>query len=153
MTTGITAEAPERSEDRREVLRRIGLADRSPDGAPVADDRIGDHSLRIMEDGEQPAGLGSFEHVAVARHSADQELVAVAPEVGELSQIVDVDEDLGPGQAQLHHREKAVTPCRRGGFRTRGARAMSRHPPPDVARSYSDWSWYLHRDPFPRCPG
>ena len=36
------------------------------------------------------------------------QLVALDPDVGEVGEVVDVDEHLGPGQAQLHHRQQAV---------------------------------------------
>jgi hypothetical protein len=44
----------------------------------------------------------------VARQRADPELVAVAPDIGELVEVVDVDQVLGRRQSQLHHRDQAV---------------------------------------------
>src|SRR6185437_4126050 len=39
---------------------------------------------------------------------ADPDLVGELPDVGELAEVIDVDEVLGLGQAQLHHRQQRV---------------------------------------------
>jgi hypothetical protein len=41
-------------------------------------------------------------------HGADRDGIALDPDVVEVSQVVDIDEALGPGQPQLHHRQQAV---------------------------------------------
>ena len=105
MTT-IGADGGER---RRQVLGRVGLAQRAADGAAVAHDRVGDHPLGVDEDREvlgRRAATSSS--VGVAGHRADAQLVAVDADVGQLGEVVDVDEHLGPGQAELHHRQQAV---------------------------------------------
>ena len=49
------------------------------------------------------------EQLGVAGHRPDPQLVALEADVGELAgEVVDVDEVLGPGEAQLHHREQRV---------------------------------------------
>ena len=40
--------------DRRQVLGRVGLAERAAERATVADDRVGDHPLGVAEDREEP---------------------------------------------------------------------------------------------------
>jgi len=54
----------------------------------------------------------------VARERADQNLVALRANVGELVQVVDVDQVLGVGQTQLHHRQEAVAPSDDSRLRT-----------------------------------
>jgi hypothetical protein len=44
--------------------------------------------------------------VRVPRGRADHELVAVRAHACELGQPADVDQDLGLGEAQLHHRQQ-----------------------------------------------
>jgi hypothetical protein len=56
------------------------------------------------------------EQFGVPGQRADRELVAVLSEVGELRQAVDVHQELGPGEAELHHRDEAVPARERPGF-------------------------------------
>ena len=49
-----------------------------------------------------------LEQLDVARQRPDPDLVALLADVGELAQVVDVDQVLGVRQAQLHHRQQAV---------------------------------------------
>jgi hypothetical protein len=95
-------------EHRREVLRRIGLAQRATDRAAVAHDGIGDDPFGVGEDREVLGRQRGRQEVGVAGHGTDAQLVALDADVGEVAQVVDVDEDFGPGQAQLHHRQQAV---------------------------------------------
>ena len=46
--------------------------------------------------------------VGVPGQRADDEVVAVDADVGELGEVVDVDQRVGSGQPQLHHRQQAV---------------------------------------------
>ena len=88
---------------------RIGLAQRPADRAPVAHDRIGDHTLGVVQHREVLAGDRRRQEVGVAGHRADDEVVAVDGDRAELAgQIVDVDQVLRPGEAELHHRQQAV---------------------------------------------
>jgi hypothetical protein len=61
-----------------------------------------------MEDGVVLAQDGRRQQLCVAGHPADGDRVAVHAYVRQVGQVVDVDEDLGPRQAQLHHRQQAV---------------------------------------------
>ena len=49
-----------------------------------------------------------LQQVHVPRERADPDLVALLADVGELAEVVDVDQVLGVGQPQLHHRQQAV---------------------------------------------
>ena len=46
--------------------------------------------------------------VGVPGQRADAQLVAVVGDVPQLGEVVDVDQPLGPGQPELHHRQQAV---------------------------------------------
>ena len=93
-------------------------ADRSSDGSAWHSDPptvphsrtigVGDDAFGVVEDREVLAGEGRVEQVRVPGQGADAQLVAVEPDEGELGQAVDVDEHLGLGQPQLHHRDQAV---------------------------------------------
>ncbi len=99
----------ERGAHGREVLGRVGLAQGAADGAAVAHQRVGDDGLGVGDDGEVLAQERRGEQVPVAGQGADVDGVALAADVAELAQVVDVDQVLGRGQAQLHHRQQAVT--------------------------------------------
>ena len=97
-----------RGERRGQVLGRVGLAQRPADGTPQAHDGVGDHALGVVEDREVPARYIRVEQVRVTGQGADAQLVAVERDEGQLGQAVDVDQQLGLGQPQLHHRDQAV---------------------------------------------
>ena len=49
-----------------------------------------------------------LQQVDVAGQRADPDLAALLADVGELGEVVDVDQVLGAGEPQLHHRQQAV---------------------------------------------
>ena len=51
-----------------------------------------------------------LQQLHVARQRADPQLVALLADVGQLMQVVDVDQVLGIREAKLHHRQQAVPP-------------------------------------------
>ena len=53
----------------------------------------------------------------MAGQGADAQLVAVELDEGQLGQAVDVDQQLGLGQPQLHHRDQAVPARHDAGLR------------------------------------
>ncbi len=106
---------PQCREGRGQVLRRIGLAQRTAHGAAVAYERIGDDPLRVPQDGEVFADDRRGEQFRVADHRSDGQVVPVHPDQRQLAEAVDVDEGFGLGQPQFHHRQQAVSarhhPC------------------------------------------
>jgi hypothetical protein len=70
-----------------------------------------------VEDREILACHGRIEQVGVPGQGTDAQLVAVQPDVGQLGQPVDVDQHLGLGQPQLHHRDQAVAARQHAGLR------------------------------------
>jgi hypothetical protein len=101
----------ERGADGAQVFGRVGLAERAADRAAVTHERVGDHLLCVANDREQPSEQLRLEQLAVARQRAEVHRAVLLADVGELVKVVDVDEMLGRRQAQLHHREQAVTAC------------------------------------------
>src|SRR5829696_1713089 len=99
----------QRRADRRQVLCRIGLAERAADRAAVADDGVRNHLLRIPEDRETQREQIRLQEVDVTRQRPDPHLAALLPDVGELGEVVDVDQVLRVRQPELHHRQQAVT--------------------------------------------
>ncbi len=104
----MTAVAPQGGEHGGEILGRVGLAERPADRAPVAHERVGDDPLGLGEDAVVLGQQRRVEHGGMARHRPDSDLVAVELDVVEVGQAVDVDERLGAGQPELHHRQQAV---------------------------------------------
>ena len=98
----------QRRADGGEVLGGVGLRQRAADRAAVADRGIGDHLLGVDEDREVPGEQLGLEQLAVAGHRPDPDLPVRLPDVGELVEVVDVDQALGVGEPQLHHRQQAV---------------------------------------------
>ena len=94
--------------DGGEVLGRVGLAERAADGAAVAHDGVGDHPLGVGDDREEPGDLGGLQQRRRAGSARRRAAVALAADEVELGQVVDVDQPLGPGQPELHHRQQAV---------------------------------------------
>ena len=107
-----TANQNRRAEDfahRRQVLSGVGLAQRATDCAAVAHDRIGDHPLGVGEDRGCPEKVGRRQHLGVPGHRAQARLRRGDLDVAELAmQVVDVDEVLGIGDPEFHHRQQAV---------------------------------------------
>ena len=68
----------------REVLGRVGLAERAADRAAVAHDRVGDHLLGVAEEREVLGEQLGLQQVDVARQRADPDLVALLADVREL---------------------------------------------------------------------
>ena len=97
-----------RRADGREVLGRVGLAQRAADRAAVAHDGVGDHLLGVGEQREVAREQLGAQQVDVAGQRADPDLAVLLADVGELGEVVDVDQVLGRGEPQLHHRQQAV---------------------------------------------
>ena len=74
----------------------------------VAHDRVGDHVLGVAEHREVLGEQLGPQQVDVAGERADADLVALLADVGELGEVVDVDQVLGVRQPELHHRQQAV---------------------------------------------
>ena len=98
----------DRRADRREVLGRVGLAQRAADRAAVAHDRVGDHVLGVAEEREVPASSSDFSR-STCRVSAPIRISSPCSRMYASSvEIVDVDQVLGVRQPELHHRQQAV---------------------------------------------
>ena len=65
----ITIVALQRGERRRQVLRRVGLAQRPADRAPEPHDRVGDDPLGVVQDREVLAGGRGVEQLRVPGHA------------------------------------------------------------------------------------
>jgi hypothetical protein len=91
-----------------EVLRRVGLAQRAADRAAIADDGIGDDLLGVVHDREEPPDQVGLQERRVPGERTDAEHVGLLGDVPQLGDVVDVDQPLGPGEPQLHHRQQAV---------------------------------------------
>ena len=69
----------------REVLGRVGLAQRPADRAAVAHHRVGDHPLGVVQDPVVLADDRGREQLGVAHHRADAQHVAVDPDASEVA--------------------------------------------------------------------
>jgi hypothetical protein len=61
-----------------------------------------------VEDREVLADDRRRQEVGVPGEGADDKGVAVDADLGEIAEVVDVYQRVGPGQTQLHHRDEAV---------------------------------------------
>src|SRR5688500_3562065 len=74
----------------------------------AAHHRVGDDLLGVGEQREVAGEQLGLQEVDVAGERADADLAVLLADVGELREIVDVDQVLGVGEPQLHHRQQAV---------------------------------------------
>ena len=94
---------------------RIAVRQHQLAAAPV---ELADHPLGV---GEYRVVLGQqrrVEELGVAGHRPDGDGRAVETDVGQVGQVVDVDQHLGPGEPQLHHRQQAVAAGDEPGLRS-----------------------------------
>ncbi len=98
----------DRGADGRKVLRSVGLAERAADRAAVAHHRVGNHLLGVAKQREVLSEELRVQQLDVAGERSDRDLLALLADVGELGQIVDVDQVLGLCESQFHHRHQAV---------------------------------------------
>ena len=107
---------PDRAEGGRQVLGRVGLAERAADRAPVAHDRIRDDPFRVVQNREVLTGRRRAEQLRVPDEGADPQLIVLDRNPGQPVDPVDVDQGFRLGQPQLHHRDQAVAAREHPGF-------------------------------------
>ena len=138
--------------DGGEVLGRVGLAERAADRAAVADDRVGDHLLGVVDHREQPPDDVGVEQRRVPGERTDAQDVGVLGDVPQLGDVVDVDEPLGPREPELHHRQQAVPTGDDAGLGPVAFEQLQRVADAGGA-DVVERSRYLHGGtPFPRTP-
>ena len=67
--------------------------------------------LGLREDRVVLGEDGRGEDLGMRDHRAEDDLIALHLDAAKLIEVVDVDEDVGPGETQLHHRQEAVAAC------------------------------------------
>jgi hypothetical protein len=105
-----------------------------------------------VHDREEPTDDGGLQERRMSGQRTDAEHVGLLGDVPHLRDVVDVDQPLGPGQPQLHHRQQAVPAGDDAGL---GAMAFEQfeHVPDAGGADVVEWSRYLHGGtPFPRTP-
>ena len=100
--------APEREERGREVGGGIAVGQRPGERAAVADLGVADLGRGGREERGVGPDHGARDQRGVPDEAADDDLVAVLVDPVEAHDVVDVDEDGGGGQPQLHEREERV---------------------------------------------
>ena len=89
-------------------------AGRSLPGSPLANGpavahlRIGDHQGGFVQDRRQFRNQVRASQLMLRGHRSDQDAVAVAADSFEAINTVQVDQVVGRGEPQLHHRNEAV---------------------------------------------
>ncbi len=99
---------PERDHRRRIVRGGIGVGDRAADRPAVANGWIPDQRGDFGKDGELRFHQSGRLDIPVGGHGADCEHVAVLLDSREPGNLAQIDQVLGLGQPQLHHRDQAV---------------------------------------------
>ena len=100
--------AAEGEQRHRQVGGRVGVRERAADRAPVPDLRVADLRGGVGEYrrlGLEQLGIG---HLGVPGGRADDHLVALDPDAGQLGDPGDVDQHGGLGQPHLHHRQQRM---------------------------------------------
>ena len=98
----------EREEDGGEIGGRIAVGDRPSDRPAVSHLRIADLARGEGHDRAVLLEQRSVADVLVPRDGADRDVVAAVPHVAQLVHARDVDEERGPGDAELHRGEQRV---------------------------------------------
>ncbi len=100
----------ERHQDGRQVVARIAVGGVAPDGAEVADLRIGDLQRGLAQDragiGQRPGG----DDFGLGGHRAEGDRAALDAHPAQGFDRAEVDQVSGLRHAQLHHRDQAVAP-------------------------------------------
>ena len=115
-------DAAEGHHHRSPVALRVGVAQRADQRAAGADDRVGDQRRRGGHRG-LAAGQdrGPLQSGMAAQRTDVEGAVGVDAVVVEIREVVDVDQQLGRGEAQLHQRHQALPPCQHLGLTSAGA--------------------------------
>lgn len=103
--------------ERRVVIARVAVGNVTADGAAVAHLRVGDQLGGFCQQRHLGLQDGGIDQVVFHRHRSDDHGVAFFADATQLGNAVDVDQVLGLGKAQLHHRQQAVAAGQQLGVR------------------------------------
>jgi hypothetical protein len=92
----------------RHVGRGVSVGERATDRALVAHGGVPDHRRGLGDDRRLALEDIRRLHLPVGRHRADHDGALLLLDPREAGDLAEVDEVLGLGQAQLHHRHQAV---------------------------------------------
>ena len=81
----------------------------SPDGAAVADRRMGDMGNRIHQQGSMGCNFRRFQEIGVACQCTDgEDASSLQHNPAQLGQLADIDNEFGSDQSQIHRRQQAL---------------------------------------------
>ncbi|MNT44012.1 hypothetical protein D3C72_1805110 [compost metagenome] len=111
-----TIAGAERHHHGRHVVARIAIGDIAAQCADITDLGIGDHQRGLLQDRQMKGDVRGIDEIVLRGHRADDERIAVAADALELADAAKIDQMLGRCEAQLHHRDEAMTTGERPGF-------------------------------------
>ena len=94
--------------------------------AAVAHLRIGDQQRGLVQDRQRFGDVVRGQQLVLGGHGADHDLVAVAADAFQAVDAVQVDQMLGGGEPELHHRDQAVAAGQRPGIVAQGREQFHR---------------------------
>ena len=101
----------------RVVIARVAVGDVPADGAAVAHLGVGDQLGGFGQQGHLGLQDGRMDQVVFHRHRTNDHGLPFFADAAQLGNAVDVDQVLGLGKAQLHHRQQAVATGQQLGIR------------------------------------
>ena len=100
--------AVERENHRRQIGGGIAVGERAADRASMTDLRVADLPGRVGDDRTVLPEGGCRGDVLVPRQRADRDRVPFLPDVRQIADTADVDQERRPGDAELHRRDERV---------------------------------------------
>jgi hypothetical protein len=100
--------SPKRKGDRWQFGGGIRMCEASTDGASVSNCHVSDKRHRLMEQRRDAAHNWTALDIALPGQSTDRKLARLFPDVRELADVIDVDNDRGPRETEVHGWNQAL---------------------------------------------
>ena len=98
----------EAQHDGRHVVAGIAVGDIAAERADIAHLRVGDHQRGLAQDRDLRGQQIGADQLVLRGHGADDDVAAVGADAFEVGDARKVDQMVGRGEPQLHHRDQAV---------------------------------------------
>ena len=91
-----------------EFRRRIEMAQRAAQRAAIARLPVADVRKRRLQQRTVPPDIGRELDFALPRHGADLQCAVLDTDIGQLADLVEIDQVIGHGKTEIHHRHQRL---------------------------------------------